>query len=174
VRNQPHPTGASRTARRIPVGTTSRAPCRIRRLAASDLGRVQRIDAYHTGARKPAYWRQVFRDFLDPAMAHQRVGLAAQGPRGLSGYLLGEVRAFEFGSEPCGWVFAVGVDPAALRQGVATALVTEACRRFREAGVTTVRTMVRRNDVPVLAFFRSSGFAGGPYVQLELVVGTTR
>jgi hypothetical protein len=30
--------------------------------------------------------------------------------------------------------------------------------------------MVRRADVPVLAFFRSSGFAGGPYVQLELDV----
>ena len=28
--------------------------------------------------------------------------------------------------------------------------------------------MMRRNDVPVLSFFRSQGFAGGPYVQLEL------
>jgi hypothetical protein len=29
--------------------------------------------------------------------------------------------------------------------------------------------MVRRNNVPVLTFFRTNGFAGGPYVQLELV-----
>jgi hypothetical protein len=28
--------------------------------------------------------------------------------------------------------------------------------------------MVRRTDVPVLAFFRAFGFAGGSYVQLEL------
>jgi len=48
--------------------------------------------------------------------------------------------------------------------------VAEAARRFRELGVPRVRTMVRRADVPVLAFFRSSGFAGGPYVQLELDV----
>jgi hypothetical protein len=32
--------------------------------------------------------------------------------------------------------------------------------------------MVRRTDVPVLAFFRSSGFAGGAYVQLELDVSS--
>jgi hypothetical protein len=35
-------------------------------------------------------------------------------------------------------------------------------------GVHKVRTMVARNDVPVLAFFRASGFVGGPFVQLEL------
>ena len=34
-------------------------------------------------------------------------------------------------------------------------------------GVRRVRTMVRRNDVPVLAFFRANGFAGGAFVQLE-------
>jgi hypothetical protein len=30
--------------------------------------------------------------------------------------------------------------------------------------------MVRRDDVPVLAFFRGFGFSGGSYVQLELDV----
>jgi len=156
---------------RTPAATSA---FRIRGLALRDLAEVQRIDAYHTGARKPAYWKHVFHDFLGTSDSPLRVGLAAQGPRKLSGYLLGEVRAFEFGSEPCGWIFAVGVDPTALRQGVATALVTEACRRFRAADVSTVRTMVRRNDIPVLAFFRASGFAGGPYVQLELEVGRPR
>ena len=55
------------------------------------------------------------------------------------------------------------------RRGVASALLAEAVRRLRAAGVATVRTMVRRNNVPVLTFFRTNGFAGGPYVQLELV-----
>ena len=84
------------------------------------------------------------------------------------GYLLGEVRAFEFGSEACGWVFSVGVDPNALHGGVASALLRETCRRFREAGVSTVRTMVRRDSVDVLSFFRANGFVGGSFVQLEL------
>jgi ribosomal protein S18 acetylase RimI-like enzyme len=147
---------------------------RIRGLALRDLGEVQRIDAYHTGAGKPAYWKRVLHDFVPASGSPSRVGLAAQGPRRLAGYLLGEVRAFEFGSEPCGWIFAVGVDPSAARRGVATALLDEACHRFRAAGVSTVRTMVKRNDIPVLAFFRASGFSGGPYVQLELDVRHVR
>jgi ribosomal protein S18 acetylase RimI-like enzyme len=144
---------------------------RIRPLSRADLAGVTRIDAHHTGARKPAYWKRVFAEFLGRRAGHVRVGLAAEVEGRLAGYLLGEVRAFEFGSGPCGWIFAVGVDPARLRLGVASALLTEACRAFRAAGVTQVRTMVRRNDVPVLAFFRSSGFSGGSYVQLELEVG---
>ena len=83
------------------------------------------------------------------------------------GYLLGEVRALEFGSEPCGWVFAVGVESGHLRTGVASRLLAEASRRFKVAGISRVRTMVRRNDVPMLAFFRSAGFVGGSFVQLE-------
>lgn len=143
---------------------------RIRPLSRADLAAVTRIDAHHTGARKPAYWRRIFDEFLGARGGHARVGLAAEDARGLAGYLLGEVRAFEFGSAPCGWVFAVGVDPQGARHGVGSALLEHACRAFRNAGVATVRTMVRRNDVPVLAFFRSHGFAGGAYVQLELDV----
>jgi ribosomal protein S18 acetylase RimI-like enzyme len=143
---------------------------RIRPLSRADLAGVIRIDAHHTGARKPAYWKRVFAEFLGRRAGHVRVGLAADVEGRLAGYLLGEVRAFEFGSGPCGWIFAVGVDPSRLRLGVASALLGEACRAFRAAGVTQVRTMVRRNDVPVLAFFRSSGFSGGSYVQLELDV----
>jgi len=143
---------------------------RIRGLAHSDLPAVARIDAHHTGARKPAYWKRRLDEFLSRHADHPRVGLAAELDGRLAGYLLGEVRAFEFGSEPCGWVFAVGVDPAQLRAGVASALLTAACRAFRKAGVTRVRTMVRRNDIPVLSFFRAFGFAGGSYVQLELDV----
>jgi ribosomal protein S18 acetylase RimI-like enzyme len=143
---------------------------RIRPLSRADLAGVTRIDAHHTGARKPAYWRRILAEFLSHRGGHVRVGMAAEVEGRLAGYLLGEVRAFEFGSGPCGWIFAVGVDPARLRLGVASALLAEASRVFRAAGVTRVRTMVRRNDVPVLAFFRSAGFSGGSYVQLELDV----
>lgn len=144
---------------------------RIRRLAPGDLSAVARIDAHHTGERKTAYWRSLLRAFLEARGRKTRVGLVAEMEGRVVGYLLGEVRAFEFGSPPCGWIFAVGVDPARLRRGIASALLAEACRTFGAEGINTVRTMVRRNEVPVLSFFRSSGFAGGAYVQLELNLG---
>ncbi len=144
------------------------APPRIRALRAEDLAEVARIDALHTGMRKRSYWSGVLGQFLKPGGPGVRIGLGLDAPRGLAGYLLGEVRAFEFGSEPCGWIFAVGVDPNSERRGVASQLLAEAVARFRARGVPRIRTMVRRNEVPVLAFFRSNGFRGGPFVQLEL------
>jgi ribosomal protein S18 acetylase RimI-like enzyme len=152
---------------RAPEAARGTTP-RIRALRAADLGEVARIDALHTGAPKRAYWRDVLDRFLKPGTKAVRIGLAAEARDGLAGYLLGEVRAFEFGSEACGWIFAVGVDPRSARQRVASQLLAEAAERFREQGAPRIRTMVRRNDVPVLAFFRANGFRGGPFVQLEL------
>jgi GNAT superfamily N-acetyltransferase len=141
----------------------------IRPLVARDLAAVVRIDAIHTGAAQRAYWTRTFRESLSRSRDRVRVGLAAEVKGSLAGFLFGDVRAFEFGSEPCGWILEVGVDPRQARQGIGTALLEEACRRLRATGVSTIRTMVRRNDVPVLTFFRTNSFAGGPYVQLELV-----
>lgn len=146
---------------------------RVRALRQVDLDRVIEIDATHTGEHKPDYWRRVFQDFVEGERDVLRVGLAAEAgdEAQVIGYLLGEVRAFEFGSEPCGWIFAAGVDPDHLRSKVASNLLAVACSRFQEAGITRVRTMVLRNDVPVLSFFRANGFVGGSFVQLELDLG---
>ena len=62
---------------------------------------------------------------------------------------------------------AVGTIRAVHEAAVASRLLAEARSRFREAGIERLRTMVRRNDVPMLSFFRSAGFVGGSFVQLE-------
>lgn len=144
------------------------AELEIRSLGADDLQRVVAIDALRTGSRKPDYWARVFGETLDPDSKVVRVGLAAERAGVLVGYVTGEIRAFEFGSEACGWILTIGVDPACAREKVATSLLAAACRRFQEAGVAKVRTMVQRADVPVLSFFRANGFVGGSFVQLEL------
>lgn len=150
---------------------TRAAPTRIRQLARRDLEDVIRIDAIHTGAEQPEYWARLFRQFLGRAPGHTRIGLAATVGGQLAAFLFAEVRAFEFGSEPCGWILEVGVEPSFARSGLASALLDDAVRRLHQEGVSKVRTMVRRNNVPVLTFFRTNGFAAGPYVQLELMTG---
>jgi ribosomal protein S18 acetylase RimI-like enzyme len=151
---------------------------RIRPVAPRDLAEVIRLDAVRTGTAQPAYWQRLFaeagrrRRDRDDRIDRGRVGLVAEAAGEVAGFVFGEVRAFEFGSEPCGWILEVAVDPQQERRGIASALLAEACRRLRAAGVATIRTMVRRNDVPVLTFFRTNGFAGGPYVQLELDADT--
>jgi ribosomal protein S18 acetylase RimI-like enzyme len=140
---------------------------RLRVLRPGDREAVVRLDALHTGRRKPAYWRRVFAGFVPAAGRAGRVGLVAEKEGRLVGYLIGEVRAFEFGSEPCGWIFAVGVDPDEMRRGIASRLLDEARKRFARHDVRTLRTMVRRDDVRLMSFFRSSGFVGGRFLQLE-------
>lgn len=146
--------------------------CRLRRITPDDFDRVVAIDARHRGAAVPDYWREVRDTFLSRRRDTVRVALGAEVDGVLVGFLFGEVRAFEFGSPPCGWIFAVGVDAAHQRAGIASALLGEACRRFAAAGIATVRTMVERRDVPVLAFFRAHGFAAGGFTQLELDLST--
>lgn len=144
---------------------TVEASLAVRPLAPGDLNAVVELDALLTGESKRAYWSGVFERFLDGGTC---IGLAVAGEHGLDGYLFGQVRAFEFGSEECGWVFAIGVRPGTTRRGLASALLQEARRRFAALGVSAVRTMVRRTDVPLLSLFRRQGFVGGPFVQLEL------
>jgi ribosomal protein S18 acetylase RimI-like enzyme len=134
------------------------------------------LDARHRGAAVPEYWRRVRASYLVRDRERLRLALGAERGTGsgreLVGFLFGEERAFEFGSEPCGWIFAVAVDPDRQREGIASLLLDEACRRFRKAGLTTVRTMIRRQDVPVLSFFRAHGFAAGEFTQLEIELPT--
>jgi ribosomal protein S18 acetylase RimI-like enzyme len=152
------------------VTTAVAGAVRLRRIVPDDLDRVVAIDALHRGKAVPGYWREVRDAFLTRRRDAVRVALGAEVDGELAGFLFGEVRAFEFGSPPCGWIFAVGVDPAHQRAGIASRLLDEACRRFQSAGIATVRTMVERRDVPVLAFFRAHGFAAGEFTQLELTL----
>jgi len=136
----------------------------MRSLESGDRPRVAALDEQHTGQAKPEYWRRLF-GRIDHADGVLAIGATLEAQ--IIGYLIGEVRAFEFGSEPCGWIFAIGVDPSRARLGIGRKLLDEVHRRFRGEGVSRVRTMVQRTDIPLLTFFRSHEFVGGPFVQLE-------
>ena len=82
-------------------------------VVANDLDDVVRIDALHTGQRKPEYWQRVFRVFFNGGKEGLRVGLAAEADGVVRGYLLGEVRAFDtvlISSEVAGKIDVVKVE----------------------------------------------------------------
>ena len=96
--------------------------------------------------------------------------LVAVGPDNgpeLLGFIVGEVRAWEFGSAPCGWVYAMSVNPKAREHGVGEALLGAISARFRQSGVTKMRTMVAKDNPLPMRFFRAEGMMAGPYIQLE-------
>ncbi len=139
--------------------------CNIRQAEAADLEKVIELDANITGLRKRENWKQLLHRFG----AQNRNGfflIAEDGERFL-GFIIGEVRAWEFGSPPCGWVFAIGVHPESRTERIGTCLFEEICERFRRSGIFIVRTMLAREDHLNMSFFRSQGMRGGPFIQLE-------
>jgi hypothetical protein len=88
---------------------------RVRRVQAVDLPYVIGLDTRVTKLAKAEYWDDVFRRYGKQRL-HERFFLVAESrmdradPRVL-GFIIGEIRAWEFGSTPCGWVFALSVEP---------------------------------------------------------------
>jgi ribosomal protein S18 acetylase RimI-like enzyme len=138
---------------------------RVRPARAPDLAAVIAIDAEITGVPKPAYWKERFERY--GGRQPDRFFLVAEGDGGVLGFIVGEVRAWEFGSPPAGWIFAIHISPAARLHGLGTLLFEEICLRFRKAGVSQVRTMLAKDANLLLSFFRSQGMMAGPFIELE-------
>lgn len=145
----------------------------IRPAQAADIAQVIALDAQITGIEKGDYWRGIYQRF---ARQRQQANewdqfflVAAAGVDGGSvlGFIRGEIRAWEFGSAPCGWAYALSVRPDARLRGIGQALLDGLSTDFRKSGVTSMRTMVARDNRLHLLFFRASGMTAGPYVELE-------
>lgn len=142
----------------------------VRPVRAADIPLVIALDKRVTGLAKPDYWQAAFQRYGADRAGRETFMVAesvADDRATLLGFIIGEVRAWEFGSAPCGWVLALSVEPRARLRGVGKALFEAISRDFKNAGVGTMRTMVARDNRLHLSFFRSAGMVAGPYLQLE-------
>ncbi|HSD42808.1 MAG TPA: GNAT family N-acetyltransferase [Burkholderiales bacterium] len=139
----------------------------VRPVEVRDLDEVIALDAAVTGLAKPDYWYELFHRYGTRGR-QQRFFLVAEGGGEIQGFVIGEVRDWEFGSPPCGWVFGINVRPGARLGGTGTRLLEAIVDAFRRAGVTKVRTLLARDNTLVLSFFRSQGMTAAPFIPLEL------
>ena len=139
----------------------------IRSARRADLDPIITIDASVTGLEKRKYWLSVFRRYGQGERSGQQFLVALQQGQ-VVGFVIGEVRDWEFGSPPCGWVFAIDVAPQARLAGVGTALLQAISAGFRRAGVRKLRTLLARDNTLILSFFRSQGMMTGPFIPLEM------
>jgi ribosomal protein S18 acetylase RimI-like enzyme len=138
----------------------------IRNAKMSDLDAVISLDELGPRESRQDYWVGIFDHYVKGGRA-DRICLVAEKGNSLVGFIVGEVRAWEFGSPPCGWVFALSVSPRVREMGIGQRMFEEICNRLKEAGVTTVRTMVDLDNKLTLSFFRSMGMCTGRYIELE-------
>ena len=147
--------------------TTAQSELRVRPIEAADLAQIIAIDAEITGLEKTDYWYELFHRY-GGGRTRQRLFLVAESEVEIQGFIIGEVRDWEFGSAPCGWVFGLSVRPSARLGGIGTRMLQAICDGFRRAGVSKVRTLLARDNGLVLSFFRSQGMMAAPYIPLEM------
>jgi ribosomal protein S18 acetylase RimI-like enzyme len=163
---------AAPAPRRTSAATTGVSPGAadavvVRPVRRADLDQVIDIDATVTGLEKRKYWASVYRRYGSGQQAERQFLVALANGR-VIGFVIGEIRDWEFGSPPCGWVFAIDVDPRARLGGVGTKLLQAISDHFRRAGVGKLRTLLALDNTLIMSFFRSQGMMAGPLISLEM------
>ncbi len=143
---------------------------KIRPAMPQDQQNVVALDGRITSIPKPDYWTGMFDQFVGRDGQHFLIaesGGASRGAPGFAGFIIGEVRAWEFGSQPCGWILTILVAPEFQGQRVGEMLFQAISARLENDGVETIRTMVAREDNLNMSFFRAQGMMAGPFIELE-------
>lgn len=152
-------------------GAEGEAVVRVRRVQAADIPQVIALDTRVTKFAKAKYWNDIFLRYGKRNPRERFFLIAKSGTdradSRVLGFIIGEIRAWEFGSAPCGWVFALSVEPEMRLLGIGSALLEAISGEFKKAGVSKMRTMVARDTALPSLFFRSEGMMAGPYIQLE-------
>ena len=143
---------------------------KIRPAVYSALQKIIDLDAEVSGLAKNEYWEDRFNRFTERDGRHLIVAASSvlgDVHESVLGFIVGAIRAWEFGSRPCGWIFAIGVSPDHRVQGIGEQLFGAMCDAFKADGANSVRTMIARQDQLNMSFFRAQGMMGGPFIELE-------
>lgn len=143
-----------------------KALARIRPLDELDIGAIVKIDERITGIYRPEVWERRVGYYLrrDPDASQ----VAEVGGR-VVGFLLGDLRAGEFGiEEPSGWIERFGIDPDHRGRDLGKQMFEAICAHFRAQGAASVRTLVDRGDPAIGGFLKALGLHTGSLEALEM------
>ena len=141
---------------------------KIRSLNELDIARIVSIDERLTGVYRPEVWERRIMYYLrrDPD-ASQVAEVAGQ----VVGFMLSDLRGGEFGlEETSGWIERFGVDPDFQGRSIGRKLFGAVVDHMKQAGATTMRTLVEKNDSDLASFLRAVGFKDAPLTALEMRV----
>ncbi len=135
----------------------------VRKMTVRDIDQVLRLDEKITGRPHAAYYESKCDAYIKRA---PDTCLVAEHRNHVVGFVLGDVRGWEFATELAGWLEVLGVDPDYQGRGVSRMLLRALFASFRRAGVAVVNTMVNWNDGDLIDYFQANGFERGEYVNL--------
>jgi ribosomal protein S18 acetylase RimI-like enzyme len=136
----------------------------VRRMNTQDTEAVLAINEKITGRPHEAQYESRIID----ALTRNPLGcLVAETEGVVVGFILGELRGWEFSIPKSGWIEIVGVDPDFHGKGIARALIEKLDLYFRNQNVERVMTMINWNEGGLVGFFRALGFERSEFILLE-------
>jgi ribosomal protein S18 acetylase RimI-like enzyme len=136
----------------------------VRRMRTQDAEAVLRINEKITGTPHEAQWESKIIDHLS---SHPLGCLVAEAEGIVVGFILGDIRGWEFAIPKSGWIEIVGIDPKYQGKGIARTLIEKLHVYFRNHNVERVMTMVNWNDGGLVSFFRTLGFERSEFIILD-------
>ena len=143
---------------------TEKGEITIREMTEEDLTKIKEIDRVLVGPERALSWPLrveahwwVYRPLLN---------FVAEVDGKVVGFLLGDIRGAEYGTDIAGWIDMMGVAPEYQRRGIARRLVDAFCEECQRNEVKT-RVVVREDDQRLVSFWTAVGFQKGKLVSYE-------
>lgn len=136
----------------------------VRRMSDDDLLQVKKIDQQIVGDERAISWP--LEAEVQWAVNRPALSFVAEIGDEIVGFLLGDIRITEYGTDLRGWIDMVGISPNHQRRGIGQALVgtfREECQR----NCVSPNVIVREDDARLVGFWKSVGFKQGKLISFE-------
>ena len=140
------------------------AEVEIRSVTAADLERIKDIDRVLVGPDRVLSWPLTAE--ANWWVKRPKLNFVAEIGGEVVGFLLGDVRAVEYGTDTSGWIDIVGVAPEYQGRGIGRRLVEAFGRECQRDGVKA-RVVIREDDEQLVGFWTAVGFLRGKLVSYE-------
>jgi ribosomal protein S18 acetylase RimI-like enzyme len=137
---------------------------RIRDMQRDDVKHIIAIDKRIIGKERAPSWQQKVELYLE---TYPLKCLVAKVGDKVVGFLLGDIRGWEYGLPSSGWLEIVGVDPEYQGGGIGKKLVAAFVDYCRSGGVKSVYALIRDDDKRLAKFLRAAGLKRGHLVNFE-------
>lgn len=137
---------------------------RIRKMTPEDVVEILAVDQKLAGKQRSPSWPQRVTRYLEmyyPPLCH-----VAEVSGHVVGFILGDIRGWEYALAPSGWIDIMGVDPEYQGQGVGRRLIQAFAGECQQRKMKT-HIMVREADARLQRFLGVSGFHRGALIEFE-------
>ena len=136
----------------------------IRKMVPEDVVQILEVDRKLVGKERSPSWPQKVTRYLE--MYYPPLCYVAQSDGKVVGFILGDIRGWEYAVAPSGWIDIMGVAPEFQGRGIGKKLVQAFASECQERKMKT-HIMVRESDARLQKFFYEADFHRGGLIEFE-------